>query len=212
MSRQLTASGRRAQSARSSRWTRLRAGLGLLAVAVPFGLGAQNTFAFWTDSAVVNGGTFTSGTLDIKVDGADSYATTTLGMTGMAPGATSAEILVISNGGSVPLKYTLTGGLSGTNATDFATTATLNLAISTGATRTGTGSTATCTGGTTIYTGPLTSTLTTAILAKRPTAALAPAATEPLCFQVTFLSTADNTVQNKTATATFTASATSDLS
>lgn len=212
MTRPLDAPARRTPRTAGGGWTRLRAGLGLLAVAVPFGLGIQDTFAFWTDSAVINGGTFSSGTLDLKVDGADSYATTTLGMTGMAPGATSAEILVMSNGGTVPLKYTLAGGLSGTNAADFSTSATLSLTITTGATRSGTGNAATCTGGTTIYTGALTSTLTTAILAKRPTVALAPAATEPLCFQVTFLSTADNTVQNKTATATFTASATSDLS
>lgn len=209
MTRPLTASAPRTPG---SRWTRLRAGLGLLAVAVPFGLGVQDTFAFWTDNAVINGGTFTSGTLDIKVDGADNYSTTTLGMTGMAPGSTSAEVLTIGNGGTVPLKYTLTGGLTGTNAAIFNTGATLSLTIMTGATRSGTGNAAVCTGGTTIYTGALTSTVTTAILAKRPTTAMAPGGSEALCFQVTFLSTADNTTQNLTAAATFTASATSDLS
>ena len=58
---------------------------------------------------------------------------------------TSAEVLTVRNGGTLPLKYTMTGGLTGTNA------AVVNARRPAahhhpGATRTGTGSTATCTG------------------------------------------------------------------
>ncbi|MDO9457447.1 TasA family protein [Nocardioides sp.] len=204
--------------------TRSRALLSLVAiVALVPGLGAQGTFAFWTDDATANGGSFTSGTLDLRINDANAYATTTLGMTNMVPGASSAEVLTIKNSGTVPLKYTLTGGLTGADAAIYSSTAVLKLVIRSGGTKTGTGSTSTCTGGIEITTAggvALTSTTTTSILAKRPTAALVPFVSpstgiETLCFQVTF----DNTIasaqqanlQNKTVAATFTASATTDL-
>ena len=183
--------------------------VGVLAVALVTG-----TYAYWTDDVIIGGTTFTTGTLDLQVNGADSVATTTLGMSGtpMVPGNTSAEVLTVRNNGTVPLKYTLTGGLAGTDAAAFDTAAALRLTIVAGGTRSGSGNAATCTGGTTIF-GPtaLTAVTTTALVGTRrgPVAA---SGTEALCFQMTFDAAAPGSLQGKTATATFTATGTSDVS
>jgi predicted ribosomally synthesized peptide with SipW-like signal peptide len=192
---------------------RLRA---FLSLGLALGLGAVGTFAYWTDDVVISGSTFTAGTLDLQVNNVDAYATTTLGMTTMVPGNTSAEVLTVKNNGTAPLKYTMTGGLTGTNAADYNTAAAngLLLTISVGGTKSGTGNTSTCTGGTVIVNAvPLTSTTTTAIIAsRRPAVAMVQNATEALCFQVKLADTAPSSLQGKTATATFTATGTSDVS
>ena len=193
------------------RSTRMRALLSLGLVTAIFVTG---TYAYWTDDVTITGTTFTAGTLDLQVNDQDSYTTSTLGMasTPMVPGDTSAEVLTLRNNGTVPLKYTLTGGLTGTDATEFHTAAALELTIVAGATRSGSDNTATCTGGTVVV-GPiaLTNITSTAIIGTRrgPVAA---AGTEALCFQVAFKATAPSTLQGKTATATFTAIGTSDVS
>lgn len=184
----------------------------LLSLGVAFGIGSVGTFASWTDDVTITGTTFTAGTLDLQVNNVDSYATTTLSMSAMVPGNTSAEVLTVKNNGTAPAKYTLTGGLTGTNAADYNTAAAngLLLTIRQGGTKSG----ATCTGGTALVTDqPLTSTTTTTILARRPSAALtASGGTESLCFQVKLADTAPSSLQAKAATATFTATGTSDVS
>lgn len=175
---------------------------------------ATGSFAFWTDDATITGTTFTAGVLDLQVNGSDAYLTSTLGMSGtpMLPGNTSAEVLTVRNNGTVPLKYTLTGGLVGADAAAFASAAALRLTIVAGGARSGSGNAASCTGGTTIY-GPsaLTATVSTAIIGTRrgPVAA---AGTEALCFQITFDAAAASSLQGKTASASFTATGTSDVS
>ncbi|MGN6252460.1 MAG: TasA family protein [Marmoricola sp.] len=168
-----------------------------------------STYAYWTDDAAITGTTFSTGVLDLQVDGANAYATTTLGMSGMVPGATSAEVLTLKNNGTVALTYTLVGGLTGTDAVALGPA--LTLTITTG-TRVVSGSNATCSGGTSVA-GPqlLTAVTTTAIIGTRR-GPLSAGATENLCFQVTFDAAAASTLQGKTAQATFTATGTSDLS
>lgn len=196
---------------RRRRSTRARA---LLSLGLAGGLFAIGSYAYWTDDVVISGTTFTAGTLDLQVNNSDSYTTTTLGMSGtpMLPGNTSAEVLTVKNNGNVPLKYTLTGGLGGTDAAAYSAAAVLKLTIVSAGTRSGTGNSATCTGGTTIY-GPtaLTNVTSTALIGTRrgPVAA---AGTEALCFQITFDAAAASSFQAKTATATFTATGTSDVS
>ena len=188
---------------------RLRALLGL---GVLLGVGATGTFAFWTDDVVISGTTFTAGTLDLQVNSSDAPSTTTLGMSSMVPGNTSAEVLTVKNNGTAPLKYTLTGGLTGTDAAAYNTAAALKLTVVAAGTKSGSGNSSTCTGGTVIY-GPtaLTNVTSTAIIGTRR-GPLAAAGTEALCFQVTFDAAASTTLQGKTATATFTATGTSDVS
>lgn len=188
---------------------RLRAllGLGLL-----LGVGATGTFAFWTDDVTITGTAFTAGTIDLQVNNVNSYATTTLSMAAMVPGNTSAEVLTVKNNGTAPLKYTMVGGLTGTDAALYNTAGSLKLTIVLGGTKAGSGNASTCTGGTVILTATsLTSTVTTPIIStgRGPIAA---AGTEALCFQVTLDGAAPTTLQGKTATAAFTLTGTSDVS
>ncbi|MBA2551586.1 MAG: hypothetical protein H0V13_11145 [Nocardioidaceae bacterium] len=188
---------------------RVRAVLGLGVVLL---VGATGTFAFWTDDVVISGTSFTAGTLDLQVNNSDAPSTTTLAMSAMVPGNTSAEVLTIKNNGTAALKYTLTGGLTGTEAAAYNTAAALKLTVVAAGTRSGTGKSSTCTGGTTIF-GPtaLTNVTSTAIIGTRR-GPLAAAGTEALCFQITFDSAAPSSLQGKTANATFTATGTSDVS
>ena len=122
----------------------------LLSLGIALGLGAVGTFAFWTDDVVISGSAFTAGTLDLKVNNSDAYATTSLSMSAMVPGNTSAELLTVKNAGTAALKYTLTGGLTGTDAAAYNTAGALKLTILSGATITGSGNSATCTGRSTL--------------------------------------------------------------
>lgn len=191
------------------RWQRLRA---LLGFGVLLGVGATGTFAFWTDDVTIAGTTFTAGTLDLQVNNSNAPATTTLAMPAMVPGSSSAEVLTVKNNGTAPLKFTMTGGLTGTDAAAYATAGSLKLTVVAGGSKSGTGSTSTCTGGATVVTlASLTATTTTGIITT-PRGPLAAAGTEALCFQVTLDSGAPSSLQGKTATATFTLSGTSDVS
>ncbi|MCW2843158.1 MAG: hypothetical protein JWN22_1074 [Nocardioides sp.] len=190
---------------------RLRAVLSLGILVAPAGVG---TMAFWTDNVAISGATYTAGTLNLKVNSNDAYATTTLAMATMVPGNTSAEVLTVQNVGNVPIKYSLQGGLTGTDAAALAPDLTLTVRAGGTRTITGTGPSYTCTGGTQIYNAVLTTTTTTDIItaaAKRGPVA-ATSGTDALCFQVTFSATAATTQQGKTASATFTFVGTSDLS
>lgn len=186
----------------------------VLSLGIVAGALVTGTYAYWTDDVTITGTSFTAGTLDLQVNGSDSTTTTTLGMssTPMVPGNTSAEVLTVRNNGTVPLTYTLTGGLVGTDAGAYSSAGALKLTIVSGGTRSGSGNVATCTGGTVIH-GPtaLTNLTSTAIVGTRR-GPIAPAGTESLCFQFTFDAAAPTSLQGRTATATFTATGTSDVS
>lgn len=192
---------------------RLRALLCLGLLAAP---AVTGTFAFWTDDVQVTGTTLTAATLDINVKGGDPQATSTLAMTAMVPGSSSAEVLPVNNVGTAPAKYSMTGGLTGTDAASFSAAGTdgLLLTIRSGGTVSGSGSAAICTGGTALISSvPLTATTSTVLLTKTQTTQLAASTgSESLCFQIKLSDTALSSLQNKTATATFTVTGTSDLS
>jgi predicted ribosomally synthesized peptide with SipW-like signal peptide len=206
---------RKPQIVRHVKSTRVRAGLSLGVVGV---LAASGTFAYWTDSVTVSGTSFTTGTLALQVDNAHSVnnASGTLTMTGMVPGNTSAQILTVKNNGTVPLKWTLAANLTGTNATDFGTAGALSVTVKTGANIGGSGNSATCSGGTVVGSATTLTTSSSSVVAtpqpSTPGSGLGAGGTVPLCFQVTFDSNAATSLQNKTTLATFTFSATSDLS
>ncbi len=81
----------------------------LLSLGVALGIGAVGTFAYWTDDVVISGSTFTSGTLDLQVNGENSIpAYTSLNMSNMVPGNSIAAVLTVKNNGTAPLKYTAT--------------------------------------------------------------------------------------------------------
>ncbi len=188
---------------------RVRAALGL---GVLLGFVATGTFAYWTDEVPITGTSFSAGNLDLRVNGVDAATTTTLSMAAMVPGSSAAEVLTVRNNGTVPLMYTMTGGLTGADAGAYAAATALRLTVVAGATRSGTGSSATCTGGAIIVNAvPLSATPSTAIIGARR-GPLAPAATEPLCVQITLDPAAPGSLQGRAATATFTLTGTSDVS
>lgn len=98
---------------------RVRAMLGLGTVAfLALGFGAQGTFAFWTDQATVQSGTFTSGTLDITLNGGlvgqgGSTTFSALALTNMVPGESVAAAFPVANNGSVRVNYSVNGSATG---------------------------------------------------------------------------------------------------
>jgi predicted ribosomally synthesized peptide with SipW-like signal peptide len=182
---------------------RLRALLALGAVGV---LGATgSTFAAWSDSASVAGTTFTTGTIDLKVDGQDNVTGyTALNLTTMVPGNTVAGVLTVSNSGTAPLKYT--GATTASNGDGKGLATALTVKVTTAAVVTGSSPTATC-GGTTVAGGGIAlngSLVGTGRL-------LAPGAGETLCVQVTLPGSAASSLQGATTNVSFSFTGTSDL-
>ncbi len=196
---------------------RTRAVLSLGAV---LGLAVTGTFAFWTSSAVITGQSLTSGTISLLAGSSaatagPTFTTTTLGASTMVPGDSVAQVLVLKNGGNVPLKWTAQGGLTNTgDAAAFNTQAALQLTITNGA-PTGTAPNVTCTAGTITYVNgvAMTNVPTTAIIATRQ-AAIAGGGNTTLCISIKLSSTADQATLSggKTATSAFTFIGTSDIS
>lgn len=170
----------------------------LLSLGMVLGLGAVGTLAAWTDESTATA-TFSAGTLDLKLgtlpEGpfTDTVALTTLDMPAMYPGVSKAGMVSLSNSGSVPLSYTLAGTGTGTLG------AALKVSVYAGGTATNDATTGTCSG-TLLGTAdlPLTGTLVSAART------LPAATTESLCLLVKLPSTAANTLQGTTSTATFT--------
>lgn len=102
----------------SGRRGRVLGAVAALAAAAALGMGGGGTAAFWTDTGSVEPGTITSGTLDLRVDGAQGNPTahvrTDLGLTAMLPGESVARTLAVTNDGDAPFTFTHTT----TKATD----------------------------------------------------------------------------------------------
>lgn len=196
------------RAALASRRVRALLGLGVAGT-----LGATTTFAFWTDDVVISGTSVTAAVLDLQVNNGDSYATTTLAMSAMVPGNTSAEVLTLRNNGTAPLKWTLAGGLGGTDAASYATASALKLTITAGGTRSGSGNSATCTAGTgtLVNAVALTAVTGTSLISTRQ-GPVAASGTATVCVQITFDAAAPTSLQGKGATVVLTATGTSDVS
>ena len=198
---------------RKRRSGRTRALISLGAVAaLATGMSVQGTFAFWTDAATAQAGTFTAGTLDLTVNGQlagqpNNGGTTTvaaLTLTTMVPGESVAAAFPIKNEGSIPLTYTLTGtgsgGLAVTNGLQYSVTfgaAAANTGTAAAGNRAGTcGGTAATDANTTL----LTSTPVTYGGANR---ALAVNASETICIVARLNTNAPNALQGLSGSAAF---------
>jgi predicted ribosomally synthesized peptide with SipW-like signal peptide len=181
---------------------RVQALLALGVLALPASVG---TFAFWTDDVVITGATFSTGTLDLRVNGLDTVTGyTTMNLTTMVPGNSTAGVLTVRNNGSAPLKYTAV--TAATNADAKNLRGALVVKVTGDTTVTGSAPSATCagtalSGTTTVLNGGL---VTTGRL-------LAGATEEKLCVQVTLPSGAASSLQGATTDVTFTFTGTSDL-
>ena len=79
----------------------------LLSMGMVLGLGSVTTLAYWTDSATLTGGTFASGTIDLRLDGSDnnpSSFSTAFAMSNLSPGQSKAVVVPV---GSVAWMQTL---------------------------------------------------------------------------------------------------------
>ncbi|WP_285184430.1 SipW-dependent-type signal peptide-containing protein [Rhodococcus sp. MEB041] len=84
---------------------RLRA---LLSLGIVLGLGSVGTMAAWSETATATSGVFTTGYVDLKLDGVDNDPVkfkADVQATAMMPGTTITTPLVVSNSGTVPFRY-----------------------------------------------------------------------------------------------------------
>lgn len=177
-----------------------------LSLGVVLAVGATGTFAYWTDSATIDGTTFTAGTIDLQVNGANPPAYTTLNLDTMVPGNSMAGTLVVRNNGNVPLKYTATSSsapavLSG--ALVVKVTGDLNTS--------GASPSKTC-GGTALAGAATTLGGVTAAPLLATGRQLQPGVSETICIQVTLPTNADPSLQGKTSAVSFMFTGSSDLS
>lgn len=173
--------------------------------------GVRGTYAAWTDNATVGSGAFTTGTLDITLNGnlvgpgtannPGTWTNTSLALANMAPGESVAVGFPVRNNGSIGLKYTVTGtgsgGLAVANGMQFATyfgVSPANSGTEAAGTRTGS-----C-GGVT-PTDSLGTTLTAAPSTFATDRVLAAGAQETVCIVARLNSTAGNALQGQSMTA-----------
>lgn len=183
----------------SSRTSLGRGVLALALIAVLLLIGGHGSLAFWRSTQNVTGTTISTGSIDLRLDGVDNTSFSSLSISAMVPGDTTAGVLVVKNSGRSPLKYTVDA--SATNGDGKNLASVLVVKVTNAATVTGTGHARTC-GGTTV------SGSTTLGAGLVPTArTLAPGAQETLCFQASLPNTppvsTTTTYQSATTTATF---------
>ena len=191
---------------------RVRAILSLAVVAfLGAGMSVSGTFASWTDSATMQTGSFTTGTLDITLNGnlvgpgtannPGTWTNSSFALANLSPGESTATSFPVRNNGSTGLKYTVTGtgtgGLAvaggmqfavyyGVTAANSGTEAAGNRAGSCG------GTTPTDANGTTL-TGSASTFATDRVLAS--------GAQETVCIVARLNSTAGNALQGQSMTA-----------
>jgi predicted ribosomally synthesized peptide with SipW-like signal peptide len=187
-----------------ARSARVRAALSLGVVTA---IGATGTFAYWTDAATITGTTFTAGTIDLKVNNADSVSGyTALNISAMVPGNSTAGLLTIKNTGTAPLKFTATS-----SSTPSVLSGAMTVKVTGDSAVTGSSPSATCAGAalagsaTTIGGATGSSLIGTGRL-------LSPGQSETVCIQVTLPSTASSSLQGTSSDVTFAFTGTSDLS
>lgn len=194
---------------RKRRSGRARAVLTLGAVgALALGLGAQGTFAFWTDSGTVTTGSLESGTLDITLNGAlagavnngQSTTLSALALTNMVPGESIAVAFPVANAGTAALTYTVTGTATGPLAPSMQFSIYPGTASNAG-TAAANNRAGACTGTAIVTNQVLTGSSAPVIATPRSLAGSPTPASESICVIAKLDTAADNTAQGKTMTA-----------
>jgi hypothetical protein len=178
-----------------------RKSLVLLIIAGLLATFALTGMALFTSTATVANNTFTTGTLVLTA----TPSTAAITYSNMAPGDQVTAPIVLTNGGTLDLRYAMTS--SSTNADGKGLMNQLQLQIKSGVT--------TCTNagfgasGTQVYSGTLAAAaFGNPAQGQQPgDRTLAAGTNESLCFNASLPLTTDNTFQNATTTATFTFSA-----
>lgn len=169
----------------------------LLAACSVLGLGAVGTLAAWTDSSTATSGTFSTGTIDLRLGPGTTdpnpFTITALTLTNMAPGATITATLQVNNSGSLPFTYDVVGSATNAGAGVDQLGTAMTVQIYAGST---------CTG--TVLNASAKFTFS-ALTAAR---SLASGANETLCFRATLPASADTALQGKSTVGTFVFTAT----
>ena len=170
--------------------------------------GGLGTRAYWNDSTAVSGTTLTSGSLDVRVGGQDSYTWSALSMTNLAPGESTADSLTISNAGTTPFTVSITSTVA-SSSSDIRTAmlATIRSNSSASTTSASYPRTESCSGTNNITYGPaaLPATTTTVL---GPSSSLAPGDTLTFCVLLELPSPSTNATQDQTYSPTFVVTAT----
>ncbi len=170
--------------------------IALLAVGVVAGAPWALTQAIFSDSVAVASNSFSTGNVDIS----SSPTSALVSFSGMAPGDKVTAPITISNAGTLQLRYAMTTSISGSSTLSDGLTLTVKSGVTT-CSNAGFG-----TDGTQAYTGSLTAGAIgdTAQGSQAGDRTLNASANEVLCFQVQLPTSATNSLQSLSATATFT--------
>lgn len=179
----------------------------VLALGAVTGLVAMPTLALFTDSQDVGSNSFTTGTVDISASPASSVVT----FSNMAPGDRATGSTTLSNAGSLGLRYAMTTSTTNTDGKNLAGTLKARVAVRAGVGcdfpyYNSDGTTTVLTDDTQLYEGILSSAAfgNTAQGGQAGDRTLAASGSEVLCVSVVLPSSAGNSLQNATTTATFT--------
>lgn len=191
-----------------------RAVRALLSLGMVVGLGATGTYAYWTDQVQVSGTTITTGTIDLKAstNGGTTYADnpsdfTSMNVSTMVPGNSTAAVLTIKNSGTAPLNYTATAVGSNADNKSLATNLTVKVTLD-GATG-GSGKNITCPGTAIANSGTSIGLTDTNLISANPVQTLASGQTQTVCIQVGLPSAAPSSLQGATTNLVFTFTGTS---
>lgn len=191
--------------ARRLKSTRTKA---LLSLGVVAALGASGTFAFWTDTVAVSGTSISTGSIDLLVnaDADDAVAFTSINVTGLLPGGTTAGLITVNNAGLSPLTYYATATVGGQVFPSNVLTVKITAATATAPALGGAGATCAGTAIAGLPTGFATGNFIGSVGTQRP---LAVGATEYFCVQATLDANASQALySNKTTTVDLTFTAT----
>lgn len=185
----------------------------LLSLGLVVGIGAVGTTAYWTDSATLQSGGFTSGSIDLTLDGqltgnGGTYSPVGFTVSDLIPGESYAWAVKVSNSGVTPLTYKVSGLASGAagGLQDVMTFTVYDGATgaSTPAANTGSASSGnragSCTGGTQTFSPALMDTSKNVVSTAR---SLASGAAEWMCVVATVPLATGNAYQTKSVSAAF---------
>lgn len=170
-------------------------------------VGGLGTQAWWNDVETVSGATITSGSLDLKVEGQDSYTWTALSMADLAPGESTAESLTLTNAGTTPFTLSATAAATGSDTNALVPHVTMLVRLDATATSDATYPRQESCSGTGATYDDLAVTTTPVAVVPGPVT-MQPGESTSVCVRLTLSGAAGNSLQGKTYVPTFTFTAT----
>lgn len=184
-----------------------RAVRALLSLGMVVSLGATGTYAYWTDTVVVEGTTIKTGTIDLQVNDSDEITSyTTMNVNTMVPGDSTAGALKVTNKGTAPLHYRVDALATSPDTKGLASH--LVVRVTGDSAPSGTGRAVVCPAATVLPDSASQFTSNLLGSAEKPRL-LAPGQVEWVCIQATLPPSAPSTLQNATSNVKFTFTGTS---